>query len=718
MMNKSLRFGSLFVGRAGKAFLLIAFLGFCFVSFGQTMESDTTSTDTVKKKNIKPDTRRVFTESVFNQEYNHKPAEVSLANFHYWDDLDTLQGVNNHLGQVGKPYQHFRFGAADKWFASPYWRNPLTNAANLYILNPETQTMYYDTKTPYVNIDFAQGPQQANKSITLLGVTASYNVTPLLNLTGYYKRRQSESVYGNNTADNRLIHLNGYYHSFRHKLEIFGTAQYNEYYQLYNGGTARPYGSSDESAFDKGAEFLNLSQATGKWIIKSLTAEPVFHLIQQKDTTKSGQKLSFKGLLQHEYTRFRFGAEDLNADVLNAAWVSPLPSFSFQNGVTALYEKTETYRYRAGAKAAYSFNLRDYLRLELKGGLEYNRLFITQKDSAFRLSQNTVMQIAEGRLLSPKLLGLQYDVLFYTRPNTLFNPETYWDNTVRLKIPFTTGKDTFSVTNDPPRPGKRKSEIGLTAHYLLHSMNPSVFQAYLPAGYGNRFVADSTLRNQQMNHLRVELKWQGSPKIMNHGKIQDTLLSNHLSVQPFLSQFFNMIYYNDSFQVKQAASGSVLTFTGIEFGGRLRFYKKLYTEGNAQLQLGSLSNTADSSLWMYSLSQPVLNGKISVFYQNERTNFKGVFRTGIDFRYSSASFGNGFDPVSNEFFPVSYRYPYLVKAYPRIDVYFATRIKRACIFVKLINVTDGLLTPGNYTTPFYPVQPRMISVGMNWTFFD
>ncbi len=694
------------------------FMGICFVSFAQNVESDTTAIDTVKKKNIKPDTRRVLTESVFEQNYNHKPVQVSLENFHYWDDLDTLTGISNHLGQVGKPYQHFRFGVADKWFASPYWRNPLTNAPNLYILNPETQAMYFDTKTPYVNIDFAQGPQQANKSITLLGVTASYNVTPFFNLTGYYKRRQSESVYGNNTADNRLIHLNGYYHGFRHRLEVFGTAQYNEYYHLYNGGTARPYGSSDESAFDKGAEFLNLSQTTGKWIIKSLTAEPVFHLIQQKDTAKSGQRLSVRGLLQHEYTRFRFGAGNLNADLLNAAWIPPLPSFSFQNGVTAMYEKTETYRYRAGSKVAYGFNLRDYLRLELKGGIEYNRLFITQKDSAFGLAQNTVMQIAEGRLLSPRLMGLQYDVLFYTRPNTLFNPETYWGNTVKLKIPFSTGKDTSFVSKEEMNIVKRKSEIGLTAHYLLHSMNPSVFQAYLPSGYGSRFVPDSTLKNQQLNHLRVQLKWQGSPKINQHGKIRDTLLSNYLSVQPFLSQLFNMIYYSDSFQVRQAASGSTLTFTGMELSGRVRFFKKLYAEGNAGFQFGSLSNVSDSSLWIYSLSQPVLNGKMSVFYQNERTNFKGIFRAGIDFRYSSAYYGNGFDPLSGEFFPVNYQYPYLVKSYPRIDVYFATHIKRAYIFAKLINVADGLITPGNYTTPFYPVQPRMISVGMNWTFFD
>lgn len=177
MMYKYLRICS---SCTGKPFLMMLFMGICFVSFAQNVESDTTAIDTVKKKNIKPDTRRVLTESVFEQNYNHKPVQVSLENFHYWDDLDTLTGISNHLGQVGKPYQHFRFGVADKWFASPYWRNPLTNAPNLYILNPETQAMYFDTKTPYVNIDFAQGPQQANKSITLLGVTASYNVTPFL----------------------------------------------------------------------------------------------------------------------------------------------------------------------------------------------------------------------------------------------------------------------------------------------------------------------------------------------------------------------------------------------------------------------------------------------------------------------------------------------------------------------------------------------------------
>ncbi len=702
--------------------LLIGY--FCFyieIGFSQTTVNDTTpsaDTDTVKKKIIPPDTRRIFVVDILNQNYKHKPVGVYLDNFHYWDDLDTLSGVSHHLGQVGKPYQHFRFGVNDKWFTSPYWRNPLTQATNLYILNPEYQTMYYDTKTPYVNINFAQGPQQANKNITLLEVTTSYNVTPFFNLAAFYKRRQSESIYGNNTADNRLIHLNGYYHSFKNRLAVFSTLQYNEFYQLYNGGTARVYGSPEESSFDKGSEYLNLSDATGKWIVKSATIEPIFHLIFTKDSTRSGQKLSLKGLVQHEYTRFRFGAENIRAEVLNAAWVPPLPTFSFEPDKDAMYEKTETYRYRAGSKVLYGFNLKDYLRLEAKGGLEYNRLVVTQKDSAYRLTQNTFVQTAEATLSSPRLLGFEYNLSFYTRPNNLFNPETYWGNTARFRIPFTINKDSLQREDGVKEVIKRKSALHLTVFYLLHSMNPSIFQKYLPPGYGNRFSPDSTLKNQQLNHLRASLKWEGSAKINQVGKARDTLLSNYFSVQPFLSQCYNMIYYSDTLQVRQAKSGDILTFSGMEMSGRIRFFRKIYTEANVGILLGTVNAEADSFLWVYSQSQPNLYGKISIFYQNERTAYKGVFRTGIDFRYNAPYYGNGFDPVSAEFFPVNPNYPYIVKGYPRIDIYFATRIKRAYIFAKIIHVTDGLIAPGNYTTPFYPVQPRMFSLGVNWSFFD
>ena len=717
-MNTSFALHSLAI----KSLLTVVFMGFWLGSLAQNINNDSTATDTVQKKYIVPDTRRILTEEVFTQTFQHKPVRVSFADFQYWEDLDTLTGVTNHLGQVGKPYQHFRFGVQDRWFSNTYWRNPLTNAPNLYILNPESQARYYDSKTPYVNINFAQGPQQASKNITLLEVTTSFNVTPFVNLTGYYKRRQSESIYGNNTADNRLMYLNGYYHNYSRRFSVFSTAQYNEFYQLYNGGTYRSYGSSDDDAFVKGGESVNLSQTTGKWIIKSITAEPIYHLIRQKDSLKSGQKLSFCGLIQHEYTRFRFGAENLSASQLSSTWVPALPTFSFANGITALYEKTETYRYRARANALYGFNLRDYIRIELRGGLEYNRLFITQKDSGFHLTQNSVMQKTEGKIMIPKLLGFQYDVLFYTRPSNLFNPETYWENTANLRLPFTLSKDTVKDASgeiaDKITIIKKQAALQLNVHYLLHSQNPSIFQMYLPAGYGNRYGANNSLKNQQINHLRAELKWEGFPKIQSFAKGQDTLLNNYLSVQPFLSQLFNMIYYNDTLQSKQAPSNSVLTFTGMEIKGRLRLYKKFYTEGNIGLQVGGLSNVSDSLLWVYSQSQPNYYGKVSLFYQNERTGYKGVLRTGIDFRYSAAYYGNGFDPVSGEFFPVNPLYPYIIKGYPRIDVYFSTRIKRAYLFFKLVNITDGLLTKGNYTTPFYPVQPRMISLGMNWTFFD
>lgn len=672
-----------------------------------TTKPDSTNTDSVPKKNIAPNTRRIYPARFFGQDFDALRVKEDLATFHYWDELDTLQGVVNGLGLIGKPYRNSRFGVQDRWFTSDAWRNPLTDAPNVYLQNGETQAKYFDSKTPYIRLDFAQGPQRSPKTITLLDLTASFNVTSFWNLTAYYKRRQAESVYGGNTSDNRLVHLNSYFHTYKQRYQFFVNAQFNEFNNLFSGGVYRAYGSDESNAFIKGQEPINLSSARGRWNTKAVFADQYYHLIRSKDSTKLKQKLTLRNFYQYEYTNFDFIATSLNLASLQQNWFPSLPTFQ-DTSATEMSESFETNRLRVGAEANYAFNLKEYFEISIRGGVQYQQLSYIRKDSSYSISQNTFTQKVQGSVAIPKLLGLRYDLDFHTRPNNLFNPETYWENTFSLKL----------------------KGIQLSLHQLLHSQNPSLFQTYYKSGKSNAFTPNPNLKNQQLNHIRAQLRIAGKGKIWEKAApkdstikltaaakfvAKDTLLNNYFYVQPFLSTISQAIYYDDTLHVRQAQNGANLTYTGIEIGGRYRFWRKMYVEGTICAQRGSVSDTADLFFTRYSKHLPNIYGKISCYYQN-KTLYRGIMRLGIDASYNASYIADASDPISGEYYPT--RQAYTMLPYPRVDIFFGTQIKRAYIFAKIINVTDTMFTYGNYTTPFYPVLPRTFSLGVNWVFFD
>ncbi len=672
--------------------------------FAQNTVGDTIATDTLKKKNIKPDTRIVSPQNAYRQHFDYPKQKPSMDKFHYWNEMDTLQGFVNHLGLVGKPYRHSRFGVHDRYFDLNIWRNPLNGNPNILMSMPNN-IRYFDSKTPYVNVNFAQGPQRDPDKITLLDFTVSQNIRPFWNMTAFYKRKQSDSRYANNLADTRQMYLSSYLHDYKNRFQVFANAQYNSFDNYYNGGTFREVASKDSFAFEGAGSAVNLNNTVGKMIVKNLYADGYMHILRFKDSLKASQLLVLRGTLSHEYVYQRLVATGLSAANLHENWVPVLPTL--RDTASKMNEENENFQYKAAAEARYGLQVKNIFHFEANGGLAYELNQNVRKDSAYKIYQNVFEQKVHALLEVPKVLDFTYLLDFRTRPNNLFNPETFFQNRFAIALPIKK-KDSLSVQQIP---------IRISFTQLLHSQNPSLFQRYYKAESGTNFyVPNSNLKNLQVNHLHGKVEWELAAKVRDIKGKKDTLLANYIYVQPFLTQLFQYIYYDDSLQVKQAQSGQYLTYIGAEAGGRLRFMRKFYIEAKATLQKGSFTAAPDTFFKMYAAHLPIFYGKMGLFYENTRLAYKGILRVGVDAWFTTSYAGDAFDPASGEFLPSATLY--YMPVYPRIDVYFATQIKRAYIYAKVMNVTDGLLTPGSYTTPFYPTMPRMLSFGVNWTFFD
>ena len=89
--------------------------------------------------------------------------------------------------------------------------------------------------------------------------------------------------------------------------------------------------------------------------------------------------------------------------------------------------------------------------------------------------------------------------------------------------------------------------------------------------------------------------------------------------------------------------------------------------------------------------------------------------TGLDLHWNSPYQGDGYDPVTQQFYLQD---QFLLYDYPIADLFFNFRIQTFRGFIKITHINQGLPAEGYFTTPFYPGQLRSIDVGVSWSFFD
>ncbi|MFN0203047.1 MAG: putative porin [Bacteroidia bacterium] len=668
---------------------------------------DSTQRDTVKKV-VKPNAKWVLP----NRAYYHDSPNVAIVrDFRkqmYWDEVDTLKGFVNSLGVVGKPYRHSIDGFADRHFVLTQWKNPVLGTYSTYLLNSLTDVKYFDTKTPYVNIDFCQGPQRSNtKDITISAVTAAVNLTPFWNVAAYIKRRQAQSIYGEATTDTRNIYLSSYFHTWKNKYQLFTNFTYNDQNNGLNGGVYFTPEANFSSAFQTGV-YTNLTDVTQKVMTKAWTADQYYTLFSSKDSSKIRQQLTIRNTLLYENMYQKSVLPSLDVNLLTTNIVPIVPTLTPDS--TSIDESFETHKYSAFGGVSYRFAT-SIFTLNVDGGLGYQYLSFSNPKN--KLGQNTFEQKANAHLDIPKL-RLAYQFRFFTTPNNLFGAELYTQHQANwlLPIPY------LSLKKDSLRSSKyvqvasqpNQKPFRLRAEYFIYSQNPTIYQKYYVPVEGNSFQANAALKNQQTNHLHAEISYQSRSLAFK----KDTLLPNSAYLRPFITTGSNMLYYGTKMEVLQAPQGQTLTWLGAEIGANWRMFRRWYLAPKVVYQKGFTATDADAYLQKYADHLPSIYTHAAFFHESKNPAFKGRWKYGGEVYFHSWFRAHSLDVVSTEFFPTDY----FTKGYIRIDLFFSMQIKRANVFAKLTNVGDKLILPGYFLTGTYPALGRTLNLGINWSFFD
>ena len=676
---------------------------------------DTLKTDSLLSDiEIKPDVRTVDPSAVFLHLPTYTPLRKNLDQFSKWDELEREQGFVLSLGQLGKIYQHFQYGLQDQHLANrPRWQNPITQRYHIYARSSEYEVPFYDTKTPYVNADFAQGARQFQR----IDATVSRNITPTWNMTLFYQGRQVQGAHLQFNTNHTSLFASTQFKSKNERYQFFGNWSLNELSDDYFGGIVRTLDQDllvDESEgiytdnasslngnFEKEQANLVLGDANRNSIFRQLQVDQYFHLVKPSDSSNVTQELTLRAFLRAENNKHRYSDGQINLSKLSQHAIPVYPTLD-----TATLQIREAFKSRSyQALSGLSYSINRPFRFHLDGQVSYKQIELDQDTLG---SKNLEMFDFQGR----GELGFSWGKVNATleqRASNLFDPQnrlslegTLYPLIHKAQKEKSLPQDTLKTEEAPTL----ESPLQLTGSFARWGKNPTLFQSFYIPSPGNLYAANPDLKNQQFSLWKARISWNPPAQIRKG----DTLLPSFYFAELFSSRSSDMIFYDTQMRVQQASEA--LNWFGATAGFRIPVLRKIYLESRLTWQRGSTQATDDFK--HYSQYVPELWGKTSFYYENRSLAFAAILKVGIDITYFTNYRGFAPDLISEAFFPTDYQVP----SYARADAYFSTQIKQAYIFFKLSHVNEGILTDGYYTTPFYPMLERTFSLGISWAFFD
>lgn len=91
---------------------------------------------------------------------------------------------------------------------------------------------------------------------------------------------------------------------------------------------------------------------------------------------------------------------------------------------------------------------------------------------------------------------------------------------------------------------------------------------------------------------------------------------------------------------------------------------------------------------------------------------------GADVRYFTEYYAPAYQPAIQQFHLQPTNDQVKIGGYPIVNVYANLHLKRTRIFVMMYHVNQGLSKANYFLAPHYPINPRLLKIGISWNFYD
>ena len=226
---------------------------------------------------------------------------------------------------------------------------------------------------------------------------------------------------------------------------------------------------------------------------------------------------------------------------------------------------------------------------------------------------------------------------------------------------------------------KMQHYIGLTADF--YRVSPDYFYSYY---IGNHNMWYSEWHKE--NTMKLGAYW--------------TILNYKLSFNYFLLD--HHLYLDESCTPQAVDKGIHLVQLNLLAPIRI---KDFFMDLNLSLQHSTNSIVA----------VPLFTGKMRAAYKFRIFKNRLRIQIGTDLMYNTLYFADAYNPLLHQFY---HQESVKVGNFLYWDMDLSLQVKRLSFYVRGGNLLDGILGYHYFTTPYYPMQVRNISIGITWRFYD
>ncbi len=158
-----------------------------------------------------------------------------------------------------------------------------------------------------------------------------------------------------------------------------------------------------------------------------------------------------------------------------------------------------------------------------------------------------------------------------------------------------------------------------------------------------------------------------------------------------------------------------------QFGSNIQV---LFARLNQKLNLGIL-HFDNEVIWQKSSNQSILPLPDLSLYSNLYLDAKLAKRVlslqfGVDVRYFSKYYAPTYSPGIQQFHLQTNNVDEraLIGGYPIVNVYANFHLKRTRFFVMMYHVNQGMGDRNYFLVPHYPINQRLLKLGLSWNFYD
>lgn len=623
-------------------------------------------------------TQHIYEDELKYNRVNYKTVDTLLTGVHHYSRVEQLGNGLQYLGTIGS--------ANTPIFPEPPQVIGATsgfNAYDIYYKTPE-ELKFYNTKSPYTQLVVTFG----GNGRSLVDVTFSRNVTANWNVGANVRTLSVDKQLGPSQSRGDKFVQSYFFNFFTH----FRTK--NQKYNLM------------------------------------AVAARLNHQVQESGGIIEDNSPNFPGLTEfYQYDRANVWLGDGElGDATDR-------EYRFH------YHLYHQYSLNDYLQVYHEFNLyhqHNYFFFEPTGGRITNEYFKKIYLDSTRTSDLTKFKFLENEVgLKGNLEALFYNVYFKLRnPRMEYPSDTIYRDTLDLKNNEVYGG--FKLRLDLGE----KTSLGGGVEYL----NTNSYQ--LEAKFNNPILKASYVRARALpsylsqRYLGNHNRWENNFGSVAYDQIKGSLeyQLGPFYLQPFMTatNVNQPIYYRrdtlpsdvnqpgtisrQAFPTQANGAAQILS-PGFEF--HVDFLQKMHMENKVIYSLVS-----GKAVEVFPIPDWYIFSRLS--FMNQYIQDKITVQLGVDMQLTSTYLGYDYDVATQQFFIQQQMFGRDVlldnfdilhpdSSYPAYfvaDLFFAMKVRKVRLYVKVPHLNQGIPEEGYFTTPFYPGQGRVLDVGVNWLFFD